>query len=311
MRKKNVKIAITGANGFVGRFVLSELAENKHRPIAFVWQHDGSDLPGASDIVEVDIGDGDAVHAAVEKAKPDACIHLAAVSFVPDGAGNPRLTFSVNVMGTVNVLEAFRRVSPEARIVVVSTAQVYGKCEPGRIVTEDAPLRPSHQYGISKTAADLLALNYASDLGLRTMTARPHNHIGPGQSTNFVVASFARQMKEIADGKAEPRILVGNLESARYFTDVRDVARAYRLLIESGTPGRAYNISSRDAVRIVDVLETLCDLAGVRPRIEVDRSLFRPADNYPRLDTTRIEQDIGWLPRIPLVTSLRDILEGA
>ena len=303
-----MKVAITGANGFVGAFVLKELAENRHSPIAFVWKHDGRKLPYAHETVEVDITDAGAVYDAIEKTKPDACIHLAAVSFVPDGTVNPDLTFSVNVMGTVNVLEAFRRARPEARMVVVSTAQVYGKCESMRTVNEDAPLRPSHQYGISKAAADLLTLNYASDLGLQAMSARPHNHIGPGQSTNFVVASFAHQMKEIAGGRAESRILVGNLESARYFTDVRDVARAYRLLLEKGTPGRAYNISSGDPVRIVQVLETLCDLAGVRPRIEVDRSLFRPADSYPRLDTARIEKDVGWLPKIPLMHSLRDIL---
>jgi GDP-D-mannose dehydratase len=232
--------------------------------------------------------DADLERSLVRDARPDACLHMAGIAYVPRGWTEPDLVFSVNVEGTIRVLEALRRLAPAARTLVISSAQVYGNTPRGRPLTEDDALEPDNLYGVSKVAADLMALLYARRYGMAVMTARPCNHIGPGQSTDFVVPAFAAQLKAIAAGRREPVMRVGNLESLREFADVRDVARAYRLLLEGGVGGRAYNIATGKLVKIGDLLERLCQVAGVRPAIEVEPKFYRPTDAQPALDTARI-----------------------
>jgi GDP-4-dehydro-6-deoxy-D-mannose reductase len=146
---------------------------------------------------------------------------------------------------------------------------------------------------------------------MRIMTVRPYNHIGPGQDPHFVVASFAAQLVAIARGQTPAVLKVGNLDSRRDFSDVRDVARAYRLLLEHGQHGRAYNLCSQQTTTIRTILDQLCDLSGAHPAVEVDPQRYRPAGERPGLDTTRIETDIHWKPEIPMCTTLRDILAEA
>ncbi len=222
---------------------------------------------------------------------------------------NPDLVLSVNVRGTLNLLEAFRRHAPSARFLFVSTAQVYGMREEPAALDEEAPLAPLSMYAVSKAAADLAALAHAVHYGMPVMTARPSNHTGPGQAPRFAVAAFARQVREIAAGLRPAVIRTGNRESLRDFSDVRDVVRAYRLLLERGTPGRAYNIAGRTQVRIGDVLDRLCHLAGITPRIEDDPALMRPTDRAPVLDTARLRAETGWAPVYELDQTLRDMLD--
>ena len=143
------------------------------------------------------------------------------------------------------------------------------------------------------------------------MTARPNNHTGPGQAPPFAVAAFARQVRAIARGEAAAVVRTGNLESRRDLADVRDVVRAYRLLLEKGRPGEAYNVAAGNDVRMGDVLEELCRLAGVRPARETDPALYRPANESPRLDTGKLARDTGWAPLIPFEQTLRDMLSEA
>ena len=180
----------------------------------------------------------------VSELAPDACIHLAGIAFVPLGWTDPELVFSVNLLGTINVLEAFRLGAPKARLLIVTSAEIYGRVPGSHAFAEDAPLTPDNLYAVSKMAADLSSLLYARRYGMHVMTARPGNHIGPGQSPRFVTSAFAEQIVKIARKQTEPVLKVGNLECERDFTDVRDVARAYRLIAEGGRAGEAYNISS-------------------------------------------------------------------
>jgi GDP-4-dehydro-6-deoxy-D-mannose reductase len=175
-------------------------------------------------------------------------------------------------------------------------------------LSEDAALLPENPYAVSKVAADLTTLLYARRYNVPFMTARPANHIGPKQSTDFVVPAFASQVAAIAAGKRDPLMKVGNLESDREFTDVRDVCLAYRLILEKGTPGRAYNIATGRFVKIRFILEELCRQAGVTPKLETDPALFRPTDSQARLDTTRLRTETGWQPRFTLEQTLKDIL---
>jgi len=230
---------------------------------------------------------------------------------VPAGKASPDLMLAVNIMGTVNVLDSLRAQAPGCRVLVISTGQVYRAAPEGPPVTEEAPLRPVTVYAISKAAADMTTLAYAKQYGLHAMTARPNNHIGPEQTPPFAVAAFARQIKAIARGDAKPVLRVGNLDSRRDLADVRDVVRAYRLILEKGRPGEAYNISSRNSVRMGAVVEELCQLAKVKPTLEVDAALYRPADESPRLDTGKLSSDTGWKPQIPFPQTLRDVLSEA
>ena len=295
-----MRVLVTGDTGFVGRHAVKALAQAGHDVIPF--HIDGR--PGDLRIVgEVD--------SRVASARPEACLHLGGIAFVPACWEDPALAMNVNVVGTMNLLESFRRHAPSARIVFVSTAQVYGNSSDATPLDEDAPLRPENAYAVSKMAADVQCLLHARRYGMPVMTARPSNHIGPGQSPDFVVSSFVRQVVAIRSGKTAPVMRVGNLESERDFLDVRDIVRGYEALLQSGTGGRAYNLASNRFVSIRWMLDTLCSLAGVSPSIEIDPTLFRPTDTQPRLSTHRITSETGWKPSIPLEQTLRDLLDEA
>lgn len=309
MCEKHMRVLVTGAGGFMGPHLIRELIRSGHQAPAFYGKPPPAGQESGAGFVG-DLRDAAVVNRVVASIRPDACAHLAAVSFVPVGAADPYRMLSVNIMGTVNVLEAFRRHSPESRILVVSTAHVYGMPDTGELLTEDSPIAPAGMYAVSKAAADLAALAYAGEYSMRVMTARPNNHTGPGQSPRFVVPSFARQIKAVAAGMAEPMLKVGNLESERDFSDVRDVARAYRMLIEKGRAGCAYNISSQTFIRIGTILEMLLELAGVAAEFVVDRQKFRPTDKSPSLDVSRLRRDTGWKPEIDISATLCDMLDS-
>lgn len=299
-----MRIFVTGASGFAGRHLVAELQRHVHKVIPFDLAP--SDLSGA---IQGDLLDAAGLESTVAEVAPDACIHLAGIAFVPSGGSHPGKMFSVNLLGTINLLEAFRKGSPESRVLVVSSAHVYGNLEGPRPFQEDDPLRPTTLYATSKSAADTTSLAYAREHSMHVMTARPTNHTGPGQEPCFVVPSFVNQVRAIADG-ASPVVHVGNLDSKRHFVDVRDVVRAYRLITENGKQGNAYNISSEHIVSIGSVLDTICDMAGVQPERVMDPDKYRPTDSSPSLDMSRISSELGWQTEIDMSTTLKDMLEG-
>ncbi|MBI2441740.1 MAG: GDP-mannose 4,6-dehydratase [Lentisphaerae bacterium] len=305
-----MNVLITGVGGFVGCHLARELERSGHQVAGFDLGPSPM-LPENVVIHPGDIQDSAAVKDAVAATRPEACVHLSGIAFVPEGWRNPAMVFSVNLLGTLNLLEAFRQVAADARVLVVSSAEVYGQRPRPRPVKEEDPLAPDSPYAIAKAAADQLALFYAREHGLKIMTSRPYNHIGPGQNQNFAVASFARQLAAISQGRSKAVLKVGNLDSRRDFTDVRDVARAYRGLLERGVPGKAYNLCAQRTVSIRALLDQLCELSGVKPELQVEAQRYRPAGEWPELDTTRIETQINWKPEIPLSTTLKDILAEA
>ena len=303
-----MRILVTGACGFVGRHVVSELSRAGHAPLAFDAVQPTKESPLPINVCIGDLRDASLLRKTVFELKPDACIHLAGVAFVPMGWIDPELVFSVNLLGAINVLEAFHLGAPEARLLVVTSAEVYGRIPAAHAFTEDAPLTPDNLYAVSKMSADFSALLYARHYGMQIMTARPGNHIGPGQSPRFVTSAFAEQLVKIAKQQANPILKVGNLQCERDFTDVRDVARAYRLIVEGGRPGQAYNISTGKPVKISDILDELCRLAGVAPKIVVDLDRYRSLEVRPRIDSSKIRKELGWEPQIELSTTLSDVL---
>ena len=241
--------------------------------------------------------------------QPEYIVHLAGQSNVPESFADPEATLSNNILSTLHLLDACRIHAPTARILIVSSNEVYGPTPPeAQPLREDRPLHPVNPYAVSKAAQEMLALQYAHSYDLDVVVARPFNHIGPGQTDRFVVSAFARQIVEIERGERQ-EIAVGNLDAARDFTDVRDVVRAYALLLEKGASGGIYNIGSGAAVRIADVLNILCELAHVSVTIERDPARLRPSDAPVMMgDTTRLRHATDWEPHISLIESLGDIL---
>ena len=306
-----MKVLVTGADGFVGRYLLKELKALGHGTAALIFVEPKPALEYADEVHWAEITDTAAVDKAVISIKPDACVHLAAVSSVVEGKLDPVSMFRVNVTGTVSLIESFRKNCPKARFLFVSSAQVYGNKARPNLIKESDGFDPVNGYGASKAAADLMVLAYAREHAMDTVVVRPHNHIGPGQSSRFVVPSFAKQAKDIAAGKASSVVEVGNLSSQRDFCDVRDVVRAYALLLEKGRAGEAYNLAANRPVQIRDILMQLCEIAGIKPEIRVRQDLFRSAEECPTLDLSKIQRDADWKPQISLKTTLHDIYASA
>ena len=306
-----MRVLITGAAGFVGRYMAENLEQAGHVPLALDVAFPGPGR-GICERLTVDLQDAEAVNAAVRATKPDACIHLAALSFVPQGISAPERMLSVNVLGTLTLLDAFRAHAPAAKILTVSSAQVYGMGGGAReqALKETDPLAPTTLYAVTKAAADLATLAYAGRHEMHTMTVRPNNHTGPGQATHFAVPSFIGQIKAIRRGATEPVIVTGNLMCTRDFADVRDVVEAYRLLLETGRTGKAYNLAARNRLKMGDILNALCRLADVEVQVREDPERYRPTDESPMLDTTELRRDTGWSPRHPFDRTLRDMLEA-
>lgn len=302
-----MRVLVTGSSGFVGKHLIQELIQHGHTPLALDLAADRS-LPASVPGFTGDVLNAEMLGRLVARTRPEACIHLSGIAFVPAGWQNPAQTLTINILGVAQILEAFRKAASQARILVISSAQIYGHQPRERPLTEDDPPDPDSPYAISKAAADQLTLLYARQHGMHTMTARPTNHIGPGQSAQFVVPAFAEQLLAIARKQAPPVLKVGNLENRRDFTDVRDVVRGYRLLIESGRAGQAYNIASGQEVAIQEILDQLCRIIGITPKVEIDPTRFRATEARPRLAIDKITAEIRWKPEISLAATLRDVV---
>ncbi len=309
------RILITGIAGFVGRHLTAALRESTSSPIygTVISEEEvtpRNPLEGAETIV-CRIEDPAAVESVVRRTEPSVVYHLAAQSSVPASLSDPEGTFSANVMGTLHLLEALRG-SPNLRaVILVTSAEVYGILPESALpVTEDTPFSPNNPYACSKACADLLGEQYFRTYGVPAIRIRPFNHIGPGQSEAFVTSSFARQIAEIEAGGRPPKLMVGNLDARRDFTDVRDVIRAYVAAPEGCRPGEAYNICAGRAVSIREILDKLLSLTSVSIEVAPDPQRMRPSDTAITLgDYTRFHEATGWSPSTPLDRTLRDILD--
>lgn len=293
------RILLTGASGFVGGHMRASLAA--------AFPQAGLITPDA------DVRDASAIDAAIKDALPDVCIHLAAVSTVAEAAQDEDLTWQINLHGTRHVARAILQHVPQCQMLFASTSDAYGgSFRLGVQVTEDTALAPLNAYAASKAAADL-ALGSMALQGLRAVRLRAFNHTGPGQSSRFVVAAFARQIARIAAGLQPPFLLAGNLDTSRDFLDVRDVCQSYVACIErrdSLAPGTILNLASGEPHKIGDVLHALQMYSGVDIEVRVDRSRVRDTDlRLSCGDAKRALQLLGWAPSIAWDVTLRDVLD--
>jgi GDP-4-dehydro-6-deoxy-D-mannose reductase len=309
-----MRVLITGINGFVGGHLAGQLLKSGDldvwglaRQPALVLPH----LRGRVQFITADLNDLDQTILALERARPDAIIHLAGQSNVPRSFADPAGTLQTNILAQLHLFQAVVRLRLNPVLAIVGSNEIYGQVRPEDLpLNEDTPLRPVNPYAVSKAAQDLLAYQYHVSHKLRTIRMRPFNHIGPRQSEQFVASAFAAQIARIEAGLQEPLLRVGNLAAERDFTDVRDVARAYELAVRHAEVGRAYNIGSGRAVSIRWLLDTLLAFSERDITVAPDPSRMRPSD-VPRVvcDSSRFRQATGWEPQIPLEQTLYDILE--
>ncbi len=292
-----MRALVTGGSGFVGSWLRAHLEDV------------GDEVVVPDDAF--DVRDPGAVRRAFDKAGADAVYHLAGLAQVGRSWDQPAEFFSTNAVGTLHVLDAARRCRPLPRVLVVSSAEVYGSATAGRLpLTEEAPLQPVSPYAASKAAAEMVSIQAHLGWGLPVIRARPFNHVGPGQSPEYVVPALAERVLE-AQRTGGGVLRTGNLSARRDFTDVRDVVRAYRLLVERGEPGQAYNVCSGRDVAVAEVVAHLLDLCGAELDAQVDPALLRPEDApVLRGDPGRLRQATGWEPVVPLEESLRSVLDS-
>ena len=298
----NRALLVTGATGFVGGHVQRAVAEGVFGGMAFVASPAG-----------MDIRDEQAMHAFIADLRPAAVLHLAAQSFVPRSFENPRETLEINLLGTLNLLQALTASGFSGRFVYASSGDVYGRVPDEALPVDAARVpEPRNPYAVSKVAAEQLCLQWARTEHLQAIVARPFNHVGPDQDARFVLPGLALQVVRIAAGIQPPVIEAGDIDTTRDFSDVRDIVAAYAAMFASGVPERTYLVASGVERCVRDVLADMCRLAGIAPEIRQDPARLRPAEQRRMVaDASLLTADTGWRPRIPFETTLSEILDNA
>jgi GDP-4-dehydro-6-deoxy-D-mannose reductase len=290
-----VKAFVTGAGGFVGPYLVGHLGDC------------GDDVVETD--TELDVTDAEGFRKGLLAIRPEVVYHLAAASHVGTSWSAPVDVLRVNAEGTLNVLLASIEAGVE-RVLIVGSAEEYGRVSSDALpIAETTPLRPVSPYGASKAAAEMLASHAFHGRGLPVVSVRSFNHLGPGQSDALVASSIAKQVAD-AERAGGGVVRTGDLSPRRDFTDVRDVVRAYRLLVERGEPGEAYNVCSGRDVAIQDIADLLAAACSVPVTFELDESRLRPVDvPVVRGDNAKLRAATGWTPDIPLDRTLADILD--
>ena len=298
-------VLITGAAGFAGRW------------LSRACRRDGDDVvglglgpePGGPDRwVSCDITDAGALDSAIARLRPRITYHLAGIAAPALANADQRRAWAVNLLGTLNVLDSLARHSPGSRLLLVSSAAVYGAVERSACpLPESHPAAPADCYGATKRAAELAVLG-GPGADLQVYVARAFNHLGPGQGPDFLPGKLTHAVSAISAGRAPPRLALGSLDDWRDLTDVRDVVRAYRSIVASGAPGRIYNVCSGNAIPMAELVACYCEQAAVP--IDVDTGAAHPESALPFLegDSSRLRRDCGWRPAIKLRQSVSDAL---
>jgi len=301
-----MKSLITGISGFVGHHLTNYLLKNNHQ--VFGFDKNKTEINKAK-IFQADILNKEQISSIIEETKPDYIFHLAAISSVVKSIEMPELTMDINVNGTKNILDACIKANINPKILIVTSAHVYGI--PKQIpIKEDHPLQPNTPYAESRVKQEKLALDYQKKHNLKIIISRSFNHTGPGRQPEFVCSDFAKQIAEIEKNLREPVINVGDISVKRDFTDVRDIVKAYLLAVEKCIPGQIYHICSARFYSIKQILDILLSMTKTKIEIKQDQNKLRKAE-IPILigDNSKFIKQTGWQPEIPMETTLKDILD--
>lgn len=311
-----MKSLIIGGAGFVGPYLARHLKNDLGHELTITKipsetiDIDGLDVSDVS-IKNLNILNKEEIIRILNDFHPDYIFHLAAQSSVAVSWKNPNLTVDVNIKGAINLYEALRELDYNPRVLIVGSGEEYGHILVGESpITEDNNTRPGNVYAATKACQNMLGKIYADAYGLNIVLVRAFNHIGPNQTPLFVVADFCKQVAEIEAGEQEAIIKVGNLSAARDFTDVRDVVRAYAMLVERGIPGETYNVGSGRAIKIEDILSLILSNTNKKIEVLVDKEKLRPVD-VPIIEANvkKTYETTGWKAEIELETTIKETLE--
>ena len=305
-----MKALIIGAAGFVGKYLLAHLSET------YPWQLYATKLPQEdiqfdhATILDLNILEKEDILHTLKEIQPDYIFHLAAQSSVALSWKKPALTVDINIKGCLNLLDAIREADLSPKILLIGSGEEYGHISSENIPVSEGTLpRPGNIYAATKVCQNMIGSIYAQAYHMDVMLVRAFNHIGPEQAPAFVVSDFCRQVAEIEKGNSEPVIRVGNLSAKRDFTDVRDVVRAYGLLIQHGQAGETYNIGSGHAIAIQELLDRILQLSNSNITVETDMNKLRPVDvPIIEADISKLQACISWKPEIPLDQTLLETL---
>ncbi len=306
-----MKALVIGGGGFVGPYLVSHLINDLSMNVTVTkMEREELKLQGA-EVLNLDILDTEQIDAVLKEVRPDYIIHLAAQSSVAVSWKNPGLTVDINVKGSINLLDGVRKLDYKPRVLLIGSGEEYGHIKQGECpIIEDNTLRPGNIYAATKSCQNMIGKIYADAYDMDVVMVRAFNHIGPNQMPLFVVADFCKQVAEIEKGIHEPVIYVGNLSAKRDFTDVRDVVKAYGLLVREGHRGETYNVGTGRAIAIEDILKMILKLSTVEIEIKVDAEKLRPVD-VPIIepDINKIVGCTGWKPQIAIEQTIKETLD--
>lgn len=300
---------VIGAAGFVGKYLVEQIKADGIKCYATKLPHQRIDNLGV-EVYDLDIMDKDAIVSLLFEIKPDYIFHLAAQSSGGMAWKNPILTIDVNIKGSINVMEAVRELYYKPRLLLIGSGEEYGQMGLKEIpIKEEAVLHPGNIYAATKACQNMMGSIYAKAYDMELVMVRAFNHIGPGQSPLFVVSDFCKQVAEIETEVREPIIRVGNLAAKRDFTDVRDVTRAYVMLVKMGEVGETYNVGSGKAQEIRQILNLIIQYSKKEIKVEIDANKIRPVDvPIIEADITKINKLTGWKPEIPIEQTIQETL---
>lgn len=306
-----MKALIIGAAGFVGNYLIDHLIHDCHWSVAVTKLENEVIEHQEVEQYNLDILDKQAITRLLRVLQPNYIFHLAAQSSVALSWKNPSLTIDVNVKGSINVLDAIRELDYYPRILLIGSGEEYGHILPEETpISEENHTRPGNIYAASKVCQNMIGKIYSEAYHMDIVMVRAFNHIGPKQSPTFVVADFCKQVAEIEKGLKEPIIRVGNLSAKRDFTDVRDVVRAYSLLMKKGKAGETYNIGSGKAISIEEILKLVLSNSDTQISIEIDKNKLRPVDvPIIEADIRKLQECTGWEPSININQTILEALD--
>lgn len=305
-----MKALVIGAAGFVGPYLCKNLLDNGFDVLATKLENENS--KGEFKFVNLNILKKEEIDALLKEFAPDVIFHLAAQSSVKLSWERPQLTFSINVIGAINLLESVKEFAKNAKVILIGSGEEYGQIDQSKLpVKEDTKIEANNFYAVSKATQNSIGRIYAKAYGLNVVSVRAFNHIGVGQLDTFVIPSFCKQVVEIEKTNKPGVIKVGNLSSKRDFTDVRDIVNAYRLLALKGKSGETYNVGSGHSYKIEDLLNIILSLTNASVKVEIDPARFRPVDTPEvRADISKLVKDTGYKVKHDLKDTIKEIMDS-
>jgi len=311
-----MRILITGVTGFAGGFLAEKLLEERNVQLVGIgrenqWPPTTRHLAERVELHGLDLCDSAKIEELLRRLQPEHIYHLAGYAHVGRSFHEPQAAWAGNLQATLSLYDAVQRWGGKPRILYVSSGQVYGEPElADQAFDERSPLRPTSPYGASKAAADLVSYQYTCSPGLDIVRVRPFNHIGPRQSPEYAVAHFAKQIAEIESNRRPAILETGNLSPLRDLTDVRDMVRAYILIMEKGRKGEVYNAAAGEVHSMQLILERLLSMARLRVEVRQQARQARAADtSVIRGNADKMRQELGWAPAFSLEQTLADTLD--